>query len=118
MAAGFDGSRVEVTGGAHGSRDGGQVALKAPDARVRGGRRRPAGWSRDGRELVYVETVRKIDGGSGTSDIFAVSLADKTTRPLVQTKGQNAFPAVSPDGRWLAYSSGESGQLEVMVQPY
>jgi len=78
----------------------------------------PTGWSHDGRELVYLESVRTIDGGTGTSDIFAVSLADKTIRPLVQTKGNDSFPAVSPDGQWLAYTSDESGPAEVLVQPY
>jgi serine/threonine-protein kinase len=92
----------------------------SPPERLPGGIRKPfvAAWSHDGRELIYVENVSKADGGNGTHDIFAVSLADKTTRSLVQTQGQDAFPAVSPDGKWLAYSTDESGQPEVMVQPY
>jgi serine/threonine protein kinase/Tol biopolymer transport system component len=78
----------------------------------------PAGWARDGREVVYVENVRTVDGGTGTDDIYAVSLDDNTSRPLVQTKGRDSHPAVSPDGRWLAYASDESSKLEVLVQAY
>ena len=78
----------------------------------------PSGWARDGRDLVYVETVRAADGGTGTEDIFAVSLDDKKVRPLVQTKWRDSYPAMSPDGKWMAYSSDESGQFEVFVQAY
>jgi serine/threonine-protein kinase len=40
-------------------------------------------------------------------------------RPLLQNAMYNyAFPAISPDGRWLAYCSDESGNYEVYVQPY
>src|SRR5262245_62017064 len=37
---------------------------------------------------------------------------------FLQTPSSNAFPALSPDGRWLAYASAESGIYEVYVQPF
>jgi Periplasmic component of the Tol biopolymer transport system len=43
---------------------------------------------------------------------------DRRPRPLVQTRFGDAYPDLSPDGRWLAYSSDESGRNEVYVQPY
>jgi serine/threonine-protein kinase len=38
--------------------------------------------------------------------------------PLVTTPAQEMSPAVSPDDRWLAYSSDESGKPEVYVRPF
>jgi serine/threonine-protein kinase len=39
-------------------------------------------------------------------------------RPLVQQAGLQAAPAISPDGRWLAYNSDETGRNEVYVIPF
>ncbi len=38
-------------------------------------------------------------------------------RPLIQTPAIEAWPALSPDGRWLAYASWVSGRREVYVRP-
>jgi Tol biopolymer transport system component len=38
--------------------------------------------------------------------------------PLVATRFTENAPAISPDGRWLAYSSNESGQIDVYVVPF
>ncbi len=38
--------------------------------------------------------------------------------PFLQTPFYEIFPAFSPDGRWIAYTSDESGQWEVYVRPY
>src|SRR5262245_63185630 len=43
---------------------------------------------------------------------------DTVARPLVATPAEELAPAVSPDGRWLAYSSNESGRREVYVRPF
>jgi hypothetical protein len=39
-------------------------------------------------------------------------------RPLIQTGFQEFSPVISPDGRWLAYDSNESGRAEVYVRPF
>jgi len=39
-------------------------------------------------------------------------------RPLMPQTGAKGAPAISPDGRWLAYTSGESGRAEVYVMPF
>jgi Tol biopolymer transport system component len=62
---------------------------------------------------ILVSTVR----GPATQ-IVAVNVADGKERPLVTTPFTNEEPAISPDGKWLAYSSNESGRKEVYVQPY
>ncbi len=67
-------------------------------------------WSRDGRWLVYRTTPR---------DLFAKRLgADTGTVTLLDTKFEELDVALSPDGRWLAYSSNESGQMELYVRPF
>ena len=43
---------------------------------------------------------------------------DRQPRPLIQTRFSDAYPDLSPDGRWLAYASNESNRPEVYVQPY
>jgi eukaryotic-like serine/threonine-protein kinase len=69
--------------------------------------------SADGRWLV----LRTAPGG-GTSDILGLRAGDTTLRPLVATGAAEMFPALSPDGRWLAYASNESGAPEVYVRPF
>ncbi len=44
--------------------------------------------------------------------------ADAVPKALVATKAEEYSPAVSPDGRWLAYVSQESGRAEVYVRPF
>lgn len=41
-----------------------------------------------------------------------------TPEPLPISGGNQASPSFSPDGRWLAYASSESGRFDVFVQPY
>jgi hypothetical protein len=43
---------------------------------------------------------------------------DTTPVPLVASEFTELHPAVSPDGRWLAYASNESGANEVYVRPF
>jgi serine/threonine-protein kinase len=53
------------------------------------------------------------------SDIWILPLeGERTPRPIVVTPAIELFPAVSPDGRWLAYTSTESRREEVYVQPF
>jgi serine/threonine-protein kinase len=56
---------------------------------------------------------------NGPNDIALAHRGDTATVPLVASPvfSENS-PALSPDGRWLAYSSNESGRFEVYVRPY
>ena len=38
--------------------------------------------------------------------------------PFLRSPSSEIFPAVSPDGRWIAYRSNESGRFEVYVRPF
>ncbi len=49
-------------------------------------------------------------------DISLLDFADGKPRMLLETPFNEQTPALSPDGRWLAYGSNESGQSEVYVQ--
>ena len=73
----------------------------------------PAGWGAGGRELVFLEWHP-----DSKNDVMALPLDTRKARPLVRPPSTQRFPAVSPDGRWLAYESNKSGRDEVSVQPY
>ncbi len=72
-------------------------------------------FSRNGKELIAVGT------GSNGADWDLVTLplsGERAPRALLATPFNEAWPALSPDGRWLAYQSDESGQNEVYVRPF
>lgn len=73
----------------------------------------PDVWLRDGR-IVYESRAR----GTDSVDVRLLDPGANAGRVLVSLR-QPASPAsdVSPDGRWLAYGSTESGQSDVIVQP-
>ncbi|MEP7066453.1 MAG: protein kinase [Gemmatimonadota bacterium] len=61
---------------------------------------------------------RRVNGEVGNGDILAQHVGDTAMVPLVATPAREASPALSPDGKWLAYSSDESGTAEVYVRPF
>jgi serine/threonine-protein kinase len=68
----------------------------------------------DGRSLIYRE-----DNPDSLRDIRMTSLDKKDSpAPLVTTRFDELMPRLSPDGRWLAYQSNESGQYEIYVRPF
>jgi len=73
-------------------------------------------WSPDGRHIVCDGSA----GGAETGrDIFLLSLSEGAElTPLIQTPFWENWPQLSPDGRWLAYGSNESGIFEVYVRPF
>jgi serine/threonine-protein kinase len=71
----------------------------------------PSDWSLDGRWLVGVTS------GQG-NDLWILDLEHGgEPEPLVATPYSESYAAFSPDSRWIAYSSNESGRLEVYVRP-
>ena len=69
----------------------------------------------DGRQIVY----SALTATTG-SDLYAISATDERPTPqrLLQTSANEGQGRVSPDGRWLAYVSDESGQPEVYASPF
>ncbi|MBZ5585787.1 MAG: hypothetical protein LAQ30_27060 [Acidobacteriia bacterium] len=71
----------------------------------------PTDWSRDGRYVVFGAM------GEGTlADIWVYSIPERRATPLLNTVYGEGYGVISPDGRWLAYQSDESGANEVYVQ--
>jgi len=76
----------------------------------------PSSWSADGKEIAF---TRGFSATGGNTDIYVVSVAEPhTVRAVVATPATESFPEFSPDGKWLAYTSDESGRPTVYVQPY
>jgi serine/threonine protein kinase/Tol biopolymer transport system component len=70
--------------------------------------------SPDGKTLVYAE----FDPVTA-SDIWELSLdGGHAVRPLVKTRFSEGNASLSPDGRWMAYQSNETGRFEVYVTSY
>jgi serine/threonine-protein kinase len=55
---------------------------------------------------------------TGNAGIYGLRQGDTSATPLVTSGGNNLFPALSPDDRWLAYGSDESGTMEIYVRPF
>ena len=63
--------------------------------------------------------VLETRGPKTGDDITIATLGPSVeTRPLLNTAHSETTPAISPDGRWLAYQSDESGRAEVYVRPF
>jgi len=73
----------------------------------------PSSWTPDGRAVVFVRIQP-----DQTMDILLYRFEDRQVVPLIATKANEMFPEVSPDGRWLAYVSDESGRDEVLVTSF
>ena len=121
-----DGERVTFTGvdgdlywmRADGS--GEAERLTTGDANARSSRRIqvPTSWSPDGRTLVF--TQRLGSAASVNRDIWSLTLGDSVpaARPFVVSASDEPSAEISPDGRYLAYESNQSGRSEVYVQPF
>jgi len=71
----------------------------------------PTSWSPDERFLLFQTP-------SPGADIKVLSLADGQVSSLVSTRFTEGSAQFSPDGRWVAYSSDETGRTEVYVMPF
>jgi Tol biopolymer transport system component len=73
----------------------------------------PTGWSSDGRFILF---TRGPD--AGTLDLFVMMLERRHDATLLQTPFSEGSARLSPDNRWMAYQSNESGQYEIYVRPF
>jgi Tol biopolymer transport system component len=75
----------------------------------------PTDWSADGRFVLYTF----IGNFPVTSDIWALPLfGERKPFPVIQTEFSESQGALSPDGRWIAYTTDETGQPNVHIQPF
>ena len=73
----------------------------------------PHSWSRDGRLLFFYELGR----AAARRDLWVLEIGG-APRPVLETPANELHPAISPDSRWLAYDSDESGRAEIYVRPF
>ncbi len=118
-----DGKRIVFRSGAAGGED--NLYWKAADGSGAAERlttsarsQTPASWSPDGTTLAFVEEGDTLAQQFFQFDIWVLSIGDRKTRAVIQTAANEMTPEFSPDGRWLAYVSNQSGRSEVYVQPY
>ncbi|MGB5880097.1 MAG: protein kinase, partial [Thermoanaerobaculia bacterium] len=73
-------------------------------------------WSPDGSVLLAGE---RLPGEDGQYDLWVLPLdTERAPYPLTETPYSEFDPALSPDGRWMAYISDESGRYEVYVTSF
>ncbi len=77
--------------------------------------KRPSDISRDGQWVVFNSVGGPVTGGM---DIWAWSASDKKARPWLATPFAELCARLSPDGKWIAYQSDESGRMEVYVRAF
>ena len=119
-----NGERITYGGGANGPNnihwiraDGGGVA----DLLVQSAKNFEAGgWTPNGREVLYYEIPSDVMVGRQTGPIiWAQDLIGKgEPRKITGAYPSTGGADISPDGRWIAYHSGERGEFEVYVDAY
>lgn len=84
------------------------VLLSSPELKI------ATDWSRDGSFLLF--TIRDL---KTSADIWALSMdANRKRFPVVQTPSDEEGAQFSPDGRWIAYQSNNSGRPEIYIRPF
>ena len=79
------------------------------------GNEHPIDWSPDGKFLL----LHTDQGFESTLDMLLLPLTgDRKIRPFHATEFREGQGRISPDGKWVAYTSGESGRLEVYVKSF
>jgi serine/threonine protein kinase len=73
----------------------------------------PGHVSPDGATLAFVEVHSQTE-----ASILLLDMKSHRVTPFLDSKIWAGWPEISPDGRWLAYASNESGSLEVWVRPF
>ncbi len=109
----FSSSRGGTSGLYAQAADGSSEAQKLTDSAT--SNQLPLTISRDGQHLVF----RDNDGRGAGPNIGLLSMENRTATALLHGDGYAEDNAsISPDGRWMAYESTESGRREIYVRPF
>ncbi|MBV8553720.1 MAG: serine/threonine-protein kinase [Acidobacteriaceae bacterium] len=73
----------------------------------------PASWSPDGKYIVCM-----LERVGRSADLVLISVGEHKLIPFLSGAGNQLNPQISPDGKWVAYSSTESGQSEIYVTSF
>jgi serine/threonine protein kinase/roadblock/LC7 domain-containing protein len=73
----------------------------------------PNSWSMDGRQILATHS-----GPSGGTHLLLVPLAGGNPTPFAMSKGNEMNGQLSPDGKWVAYASDESGTWQIYVTTF
>ena len=95
-------------------RNDAQVERLIANENIRPGSQVPFSWSADGQSLVIREYRPETFADIG---VFSME-GDSTIDWLFESTNNEDYPDVSPSGRWMAYTTDESGQEEVFVTPF
>jgi serine/threonine protein kinase/Tol biopolymer transport system component len=78
----------------------------------------PLDWSSDGRFLLFQETAGGVYGSDGDLVALPMTGAARAPLPVATTSFLERDGRFSPDGRWVAYETTESGRPEIVVQSF
>ena len=70
-------------------------------------------WSSDGQQLIF-----NTAGGTEGQNLWAFSFREREATVLFKTPFREHMAQISPDGRWIAYRSDDTGEQEIYVQSY
>jgi Tol biopolymer transport system component len=89
-----------------------ELLYQSPDPKA------PSNWTHDGKFLMY-QTL-SLDGECDDLWILPASgsAADRKPAPFLRTQFNECCGRFSPDGRWVAYESNQSGRFEIYVLPF
>jgi serine/threonine-protein kinase len=110
------GNSIAYSASAPGGKDVELIGLKGGNPRelaVRDGNQFPSDWLRDGSALLVTE-----EAGANGYDILVQPADGSPAHPYVATSASETAARISPDGRWIAYTSDASGKSEVYLDSY
>jgi Tol biopolymer transport system component len=84
-----------------------EVLFESPEVKI------PCDWSHDGRFLAYYVP----DPKTGT-DLWVLPYATRVPFVFLRTEANELWGQFSPDARWMAYQSNETGRYEIYVRPF
>ena len=83
------------------------VLFASPDIKI------PCDWSTDGRFLVYY-----VPNPTSGTDLWVLPGDTRVPFIFLRTEANELWGQFSPDGRWMAYQSNETGRYEIYVRPF
>ena len=114
-----DGTRIAFSGGRSGILDiyWKAVGSSGPDAVMFASKesKNLSDWSPDGKYILF-----SSQSPATARDVWALPVdgADRKPFPVAQTAAEETHGKFSPDGKWVAYESDETGQAEIFVRPF